>query len=115
LLIVVWLGIALVLTAASGVSADGAPIAGVVKSIDTAAGILVLESMSRGRVRQVVIHMRAESKVVRLVRSTEPGKSGVSEQPSRLGELKAGWTVSVETRHEGNKEVAQVVRVVQEK
>jgi hypothetical protein len=44
-----------------------------------------------------------------------PGKSGVSEQPSRLGELKAGWTVSVETRHEGNKEVAQVVRVVQEK
>jgi len=29
--------------------------------------------------------------------------------------LKAGWTVNVTTRHQGNREVADVVRVVHEK
>jgi hypothetical protein len=115
LFIVAWLGIALGLTLASGVPADEAPIAGVVKSIDMAAGTFVVERTTRGRVRQVVVHMRPESKVIRLVRSSDPGKSDLREQPSTLGELKAGWTVSVTARHEGSREVAVVVRVIQEK
>jgi hypothetical protein len=56
-LIAAWLGIPLVLTLASGVSADGAPIAGVVKSVDTAAGTFVVESTSRGS-REVAVVVR---------------------------------------------------------
>jgi hypothetical protein len=113
--IVACLAIAFLLSLAGGVASDEAPIAGVVKSVDTAAGTFLVESTSKGRVRQVIIHMRPESKVVRFTRSTDAGKSGFSEQPSTLAELKAGWTVSVKAKHEGDKEVAEVVRVVHEK
>lgn len=108
------LGMALVLGLAPGVPADEAPIAGVVKSVDTAAGTFLVESTSKGKVRHVVIHMRPQSKVVRFTRSTDAGTSKFIEQPSTLGELKAGWTVSVKAKHEGDKEVAEVVRVVHE-
>lgn len=111
----VLLGMTLMLGCLSVASADEAPIAGVVKSVDTVAGTFLVESTSRGKVRQVVIHMRPQSRIVRFVRSTDPGKSGFSEQPSTLGELKPGWTVSVKAKHEGEKEVAEVVRVVHEK
>lgn len=113
LVTVLWM--ALFLGFAPGVAADEAPIAGIVKSVDAAAGTFLVESTSKGKVRQVVIHMRSESKVVRFTRSTDAGKSGFNEQPSTLGELKAGWTVSVKAKHEGDKEVAEVVRVVHEK
>lgn len=96
-------------------SSDEAPIAGVVKSVDTSAGTFLVESTVRGRVRQVVIHVRPESKIVRFIRATDPGKSGFSEQAAALGDLKPGWTVSMKTRHEGTKEVAEIVRVVHEK
>ena len=95
--------------------ADEAPIAGTVKSVDTAAGTMLVESASKGKVRQVVIHMRPESKVVRFVRSADGGKPGFSEQAATLADVKPGWHVSVKTRHEGEKEVAEVVRVVHEK
>ena len=94
---------------------DTAPIAGTVKNVDTAAGTMLVESAGQGQVRQVVIHLRPESKVVRFVRSAEAGKSGFSEQPVTLADVKPGWTVSVKTRHEGDKEVAEIVRVVHEK
>ncbi len=96
-------------------SPDEAPIAGVVKSVDTGAGTFLVESTVRGRVRQVVIHVRPESKIFRFVRATDPGKSGFSEQAASLADLKPGWTVSVKARHEGNNEVAETVRVVHEK
>ena len=94
---------------------DEAPIAGTVKSVDTAAGTMLVESAGKGQVRYVVIHMRADSKVVRLVRSTDASKPGFKEQPATLSDVKPGWTVSVKTKHEGDKEIAEVVRIVYEK
>ena len=96
------------------VGADAAPIAGTVKSVDPAAGTFVVQSTSRGKTREVVIHMRPASKVVRFVRSTDATKPGFNEQPAALGDLKVGWTVSVKTKHEGDKEVAELVKVVHE-
>ena len=98
-----------------GVSADEAPIAGTVKSVDTSAGTLLVESASKGKVRQVVIHLRPESKIVRFVRSADASKPGFSEQPATLSDVKPGWTVSVVTKHEGDKEIADVVRIVHER
>lgn len=111
----VLVGSVLVLGLATAVSADEAPIAGIVKSVDTAAGTLVVESTSRGRVRQVTIYTRPESKVLRFVRSADAAKPGFTEQPATLADLKPGWTVSVKTRHEGAKEVAEIVRIVHER
>jgi hypothetical protein len=96
-------------------SADEAPIAGRVKSVDPPAGTLVVESAGTGKVREVVIHVRPDSKVVRFARSMDPGKPGFSEQPASLADVKPGWPVSVKTKHEGDKEVAELVRVVHEK
>jgi len=95
--------------------ADDAPIAGVVKSVDVAAGTFLVDSASKGSVRHVVIHMRPESKIVRFTPSTDASKPGFIEQAATLTELKVGWTGSVKARHEGDKEVAEVVRVVHEK
>jgi hypothetical protein len=113
--IVALLTMALCLGLATLLPADEAPIAGIVKSVDVSAGTFLVESTTRGRVRQVVIHMRPESKLVRFTRSGDAGKAGFSEQPATLADLKAGWTVSVKTKHEGDKEVAELVRVVHEK
>lgn len=96
-------------------SADEAPIAGMVKDVDAASGTLLVESRTKGTVRDVTIHVRPESKIVRFVRSADASKPGFSEQPVALADLRPGSTVSVKTRHEGEKEVAEVVRVVHEK
>ena len=106
---------AFVAAVASPGGADEAPIAGSVKSIDAAAGTLVIESASKGKLRQVTVHVRSDAKIVRFHRSTDPGKPGFSEHPASLADLKPGWTVSVKTRHDGDKEVAELVRVVHEK
>jgi hypothetical protein len=95
--------------------ANGAPIAGIVKSIDTVAGTFVVESTSKGRTRQVTIHIRGGSKIVRFQRAADASRPAFSEQAASLGDLKTGWTVSVKTRHEGDKEVAEIVNVVHEK
>ena len=105
----------LILVLGVAASGDEAPISGIVKSVDPAAGTLLVESASKGKVRQVVIHMRADSKVVRFVRSTDGSKPGFTEQPATLVEVKPGWTVSVKTTHEGDREIAELVRVVHEK
>ena len=95
--------------------ADEAPISGTVKAIDTGAQTVTLESTAKGKTRQVVVHLKPGTKIVKLARSSEPGKTGFVEQALTLADLKPGWIVSVEAKHEGGKEVADVVKVVLER
>jgi len=95
--------------------ADEAPISGTVKSVDPAAQTLTIESTAKGKTRQVVVHLKPGGKVVRFTRPTEPGKTGFVEQAVTLADLKPGWIVSAATKHEGDKEVAEVVKVVLER
>jgi hypothetical protein len=108
----------LVLTAVLGVwaiFADEAPISGTVKAVDTGAQTLTLEVASKGKTREVVVHMKPGAKVVRFTRVTEPGKTGFVEQELPLSAVKIGWIVSATTKHEGNREVAEQVKVVVER
>jgi hypothetical protein len=95
--------------------ADEAPISGPVKVVDPAAQTLTIETTAKGKARQVVVHLKPGAKVVRYTRATEPGKTGFVEQPVALGDVKPGWIVSVATTHEGDKEVADLVKVVLER
>ena len=95
--------------------ADEAPISGPVKAVDPAAQTLTIETTAKGKARQVVVHLKPGAKVVRYTRATEPGKTGFVEQPVALGDVKPGWIVSVATTHEGDKEVADLVKVVLER
>jgi len=95
--------------------ADEAPISGTVKAVDAAAQTVTLETTVKGKTREVVVHLKPGARVVKFVRTTEPGKTGFVEQPLPLTALKPGWIVSVETTHEGNKEVAELVKVVLER
>jgi len=101
-----WLGSAI---------ADEAPISGIVKFVDLAAQTLTLESTARGKTRQVVVHFKPGTRIVKFIRSAEPGETGFVEQALTLAELKPGWIVSAEARHERDKEVADVVKVVLER
>jgi hypothetical protein len=94
---------------------DEAPIAGTVKAVDSAANTVTLESTAKGKTRTVVVHLKPGAKIVKFNRPTEPGKTGFVEQQLVLTELKPGWIVSAETKHEGDKEVAEVVKVVLER
>lgn len=96
-------------------TADEAPISGTVKSVDPAAQTLTIESTAKGKTRQVVVHLKPGGKVVRFTRPTEPGKTGFVEQAVTLADLKPGWIVSAATKHEGDKEVADLVKVVLER
>ena len=49
------------------------------------------------------------------VRATEPGQTGFVEQAIALADIKPGWIVSVATKHEGDREVAELVKVVLER
>ena len=100
---------------ATVVAADEAPISGTVKSIDAAAKTVTLESTAKSKTRQVVVHLKPGAKIVKFVRTAEPGKTGFVEQPLALTDLKPGWVVSVETKHEGDKEVAELLKVVLER
>lgn len=102
----IWSGIAI---------ADEAPISGTVKAVDPAAQTVTVESTAKGKTRQVVVHLKPGAKVVRFVRPTEPGKTGFVEQIAALTDLKPGWIVSIATKHEGDKEVADLVKVVLER
>ncbi len=99
----------------SAVVADEEPISGTVKSIDTAAQTLTLEVASKGKTHDVVVHVKPGAKVVRFARSTEPGKTGFIEQEVPLSAVKAGWIVSATTKHEGNREVAEQIKIVVER
>jgi hypothetical protein len=94
---------------------DEAPISGAVKSVDPSANTVTLESTAKGKTRTVVIYLKPGAKIVRFTRATDPGKTGFVEQPLALTDLKPGWIVSAEAKHEGNKEVAEVVKVVLER
>jgi hypothetical protein len=94
--------------------ADEAPITGTVKGVDAAASIITVQSFVKGRAREVAIHVRPDTKFVRFARAAE-GKGGFTEQAATLADIKPGWTVSVTTHHEGDKEVAHLVRVVHER
>ena len=95
--------------------ADEAPISGTVKAVDTGAQTVTLESTAKGKTRQVVVHLKPGAKIVKFARSSETGKTGFVEQALTLADLKPGWIVSVETKHEGGKEVADVLKVVLER
>jgi len=94
---------------------DEAPIAGTVKTIDASANTLTLQTTAKGETRDVTILLKPQSKIVKFARATEPGKTGFVEQPLTLSDLKPGWVVSVTTKHEPGKEVAEVVTVIFEK
>lgn len=54
--------------------------------------------------------------MTKLVRFAREGSGGAfKEQPVPLEDIKPGWTLSVTTKHEGTREVAEFVRVVHEK
>lgn len=97
------------------VAADEAPISGTVKAVDVAAQAVTLESTAKGKTRQVAVHLKPGASIVKFVRATEPGKTGFMEQSLAPTDLKPGWIVSVETKHEGNKEVAELANVVLER
>ena len=94
--------------------ADEAPITGTVKAVDSAGNILAVQAMAKGKPREVAIHVRPDTKIVRFVRGAE-GKGGFDEQTAALADIKPGWTVTVTTVHEGDKEVARLIRIVHEK
>jgi hypothetical protein len=95
--------------------ADEAPISGTVKAVDPAANTVTLEATAKGKTRTVVVYLKPGAKIVKFIRSTEPGQTGFVEQQLALTDLKPGWIVSAEAKHEGDKEVADVVKVVLER
>jgi hypothetical protein len=95
--------------------ADEAPISGTIKAIDPAASTLTIARTVKGKTSDVVIDIKPTSKIVRFAKSSEAGTTGFVEQPIALAELKPGWVVSVTARHEGHREVAEVVKVVFER
>lgn len=105
-------GVLLLTTVAA---ADEAPISGTVKAVDVAAQTVTPESTAKAKTRQVVVHLKPGARIVKSVRATELGKTGFMEQSLVLTDLKPGWIVSVETKHEGNKKVAELVKVVLER
>jgi hypothetical protein len=95
--------------------ADEAPISGTVKVVDAAAQTVTLESTAKGKTREVVVHLKPGAKIIKFARASEPGKTGFVEQSLALTDLKPGWIVSATTKHEGDREVADIVKVVLEK
>ena len=96
-------------------TADEAPISGTVKAVDAAGKTLTLQTVAKGKTRDITIVLKPESKIVKFVRPTDPGKAGFVEQMLALSDLKPGWILSVTTRHEGDREVADMVKVVLER
>ena len=108
------LAIAVLVMVAASARADEAPIAGVVKAVDVGAQTFIVESTAQGKTRQVTIYMKPTSRVVRFVRADQ-GRGPLVEQVAALADLKPGWIVNVTTAHEGDREVAQLVRIVLER
>ena len=110
--------IALILGATLGVAmamGDEAPIAGTVTSVDPAARTLSVEVAGKATARVVTIHLSPAAKVVRFARSAPAGHSGFVEQEVPLADVKPGWVVSAATKHEGDREVADQIKVVFER
>jgi hypothetical protein len=110
--------VALLISGLIGMSmafADEAPISGTVKTIDPVAQTVTLETTAKGKTREVTVDIKPASRIVRFTRSAESGKSGFVEQTATLADLKPGWVVSVTSKHEGGREVADIVKVVLER
>ena len=107
-----WLLCIVVLTGTT-VNANGAPISGIVRSVDTANRTITVEASTRGKTRQVVIDITPATKIVRFVRAADG--TGMKEQNAALEDIRAGWTVTVQAHHQGNREVADTLRVVHER
>jgi hypothetical protein len=112
---VVLLLLATISLVADAARADEAPISGKVKAVDVAAKTLTLDVASKGKTREVTVHLKPGAKVVRFARATESGKTGFVEQEVALVDVKPGWTVSATTKHEDGHEVAEIVKVVLER
>ena len=97
------------------VAADEAPIAGRVTAVDATRKTVTVEASGRAGSRVVIIEIRGESKIVRSRRSTDPARPGFVEEAVALEEIKPGWTVSVTTKHDGDREVAVVMKVLTER
>ena len=95
--------------------ADEAPISGTVKAVNVEAQTVLIESTAKGKTRQVTVYLKPGTRIVRFARASEPGKTGFVEEAIALADLKPGWIVSVATKHEGDKEVADLVKVVLER
>jgi hypothetical protein len=95
--------------------ADEAPISGTVKAIDPVAQTVTLYATAKGKTREITVDIKPASRIVRFTRATEPGKTGFVEQAATLSDLKPGWVVSVTTKHEAGREVADIVKVVLER
>jgi len=95
----------------STVLADEAPISGNVKAVNPVAHTLMIETTSQGKTREVVVHLTPTSRIVRFVRVG----TGFEEQRVQLADMKPGWVVSITTRHEDGREVAEVVKIVFER
>ena len=110
--------LAMILTAVLGAwtaSADEAPISGTVKAVDVGAQTLTLEVASKEKTREVIVYMKPGAKIVRFIRAIEPGKPGFVEQEVPLGTVRIGWIVSATTKHEGNREMAEQVKIIVER
>jgi len=101
-----WVGVAL---------ADEAPISGTIKAVDPVAHTVTIETTAKGKTRQVTIDIKPASRIVRFTRPSEPGKAGFVEEAATLPDLKPGWVVSITAKHDGGREVAEVVKVVLER
>lgn len=101
-----WIGVAF---------ADEAPISGTIKAVDPLANTVTLETTTKGKTRSITIDLRPTSRIVRFARSSEPGQTSFVEQAAALVDLKPGWVVSVTAKHDGDREVAEVVKVVLER
>ena len=110
--------LAMILTTVLGAwtaSADEPPISGTVKAVDVGAQTLTLEVASTGKTREVIVYMKPGAKIVRFIRAIGPGKSGFVEQEVPLGAVKVGSIVSATTKHEGNREMAEQVKIIVER
>ncbi len=97
------------------VQADEEPISGTIKAVDVGASTVTIQVNARGKTRDVTIDIKPTTRILRFSRSSEPGKAGFVEQVAALADLKPGWIVSVTTKHDGGREVAEVVKVVFER
>jgi hypothetical protein len=104
LALTVWLTVA---------QAHDGPITGIVRAVDAEAMTVTVRSTGTDTTGEVLIHVRADTKVVRFTRAASRKFSYV-EQPATLADLTPGWTVSVTTAHEGEKEVARLIRMLHE-
>ncbi|HXH13338.1 MAG TPA: hypothetical protein VNP04_26620 [Alphaproteobacteria bacterium] len=95
--------------------ADEAPIAGTIKAVDPAAQTVTLETTAKRKTREVTVDIKPTSKIIRFTRAQVAGKTAFVEQAATLNDLKPGWTISVTTKHDEGREVADTLKVVLER